>query len=487
MSEPVVIIGAGPTGLLLAIELALAGVRPVVLDRKDAPPPHSPGQAINVSTVELLDQRGLMDGLRDKGLPLPGAHFSLVWLAPDKLDAPEDRHDSSLLVPQSAVEARLAERVAELGVEVRRGYELTGLAQGDNGVVLQVAGPDGAYELHSTYLVGADGDDSTVRRLAGIGLPGSDWSFSGIVGDVRLDFGTLDPSHFGARYADVGGMYSGTPVGPDTLRVIVTEFGDEPWSSDDPVPPNELLTGVERLTGKALPSDQVLWASRFISRSGNAERYRHGRVFLAGDAAHTFFPLGGLRIGTSAQDAVNLGWKLAAELNGWAPPGLLDTYQAERRPEGERARIALDAQLALAHPPTRVAGIRAVFTELAAQPDVNRRLVRQVTGVDVRHPFAESGVADHPLLGARLPLVADIQRLLHPAKGVLIDFSAGAVDLTAAKPWAERVDSASLAPVDGIDARALLLRPDGHVAWVWSAEADDLSTALKTWFGAPDA
>ncbi len=495
MSAPVLVIGAGPAGLAVAGELALAGVGAVVIDRLAAPDPHAPGQAINVSTVELLDERGLVDGLRATTMALPGAHFSLLWLRPDGL---AESHPHGLMAPQALVEAALAERLAGSAVEVRRGHLLTGLRQDATGVTARLRGPDGEYDLRGSYLVGADGEDSTVRRLAGIGFPGNGWSFSGIVGDIGTDFATLPQVHLGARFSEAGGMYSGSPAGPGVLRIITAATDSAQRTGSGPATLDELQSEVARLTGHLLPARALLWAERFTSTTGNAERYRDGRVFLVGDAAHTFFPLGGLRLNTAVHDALNLGWKLAAELRGWAPPGLLDSYHAERHPVGARAGRVLDAQLALAHPPERVAPLRDLFAELVGYDDVNRHLLELVTGVDVRYPLDGAG-AGHPLLGRRLPhlplVTADgtdtgVAALQRRARGVLLHLASdGAVHQDAVRGWSDRVDTVAVRPSEELLAAtggaAVLLRPDGHIAWAGAGGGPSLADALKSWFGAP--
>ncbi|MFJ7906997.1 FAD-dependent monooxygenase [Kitasatospora sp. NPDC096204] len=481
-ADPVVVVGAGPTGLMLACELALAKVRTVVLDRRTEPAEHAPGQAVNAAVMQLLDQRGLGDRLRGQGMPLPGAHFSLIWLRPELLDPQPVR---GLLVPQNRLEALLEQRARELGVELRRGQEVTGLdtGTGDGPVTLRLRGADGREgELTASYLVGADGTESAVRRLAGIPFPGSGWTVEGSVGDVEVDFAQLAPNHLGAHYVDSGGVYSGAPAGPDLLRVITTGLGPAA-GSDGPVGLPELQADIKELTGRELPARELRWAERFTSVSGNAERYRHDRVLLAGDAAHSFFPLGGLRLSTCLQDAVNLGWKLAAQVNGWAPPGLLDSYHDERHPEGERARAALDAQLALMEPPGRTAGVRALVTRLAGLEEVNRHLVELVTGIDVRYavtaPGADDGQDTHPLIGRRIP---DAAPLPHDGRGLLlVPEGADGLPLTdLAAGWADRVATA-VAP-DGVPAPALV-RPDGHV--VWTTGAGEPAAALARWFGEP--
>ncbi|MFB7471305.1 FAD-dependent monooxygenase [Kitasatospora sp. NPDC056184] len=508
MSSPVIVAGAGPAGLTLAGELALAGAPVVVLDRLPAADPHAPGQAVNAATVELLDQRGLLDDLRADAIPLPGAHYALLWLHPQRLAGPREH---GLIVPQTRLEAALAERLTASGVEIRRGHGLTGLRQDAGGVTARISGPDGPYELRGSYLVGADGQDSTVRRLAKIAFPGGDWALSGLVADVETDFAALAPEHLGARLTEAGAMYSACPAGPGVLRVITatataTATGRARGAVRAPATLEELQREITRLTGWPLPAGALRWAERFTSTSGNAERYRDGRVFLVGDAAHTFCPLGGLRINTAVHDAVNLGWKLAADLNGWAPPGLLDTYHDERHPAGARAVRALDAQLALVQGPEHVGALRDLLTDLIGLDDVNRYLLELVTGTDVRHP---SPVDGHPLVGRRLPnlplVTTDGARtttaaLQRRARGILLRPGGdGRRHHDGAHRWSDRVDTVSARPTPELTAAtggaAVLLRPDGHIAWTDPAAAPAtapapgggpaLAEALRAWFGDP--
>ena len=477
VTDPVVVVGAGPTGLMLACELGLAGVRTVVLDRRAGRNDRAPGQAVNAGVVELLEQRGLAERLRDVSIPLPGAHFSLLWLQPERLTGAHTTR--GLLVAQPQLEALLEQRAVELGVDIRRGQELLDVRQSADSVTARVRTAEEEYELRGAYLVAADGADSTVRELAGIGFTDGDWNVSGTVGDVETDFSALGPGHLGAHYLDSGSVYSGAPAGPGVLRVITSRFtpGGEPGES---VALEELQDDIRQFTGQELPAPRLLWAERFTSRSGTAERYRDGRIFLAGDAAHSFFPLGGLRLSTCLQDAVNLGWKLAAELRGWAPPGLLDTYHAERHPEGVRARDALDVQLALMYPPDRAAGVRALVARLARSDEGNQYLVELVTGVDVRYDVGGPTDGPNPLIGGRLP---GSSALLHKGRGVLIvpNDASYADDAFAATVdgWADRVDTVPTATGDV----PVLLRPDGYV--VWAKGSGPLEDALKAWFGDP--
>lgn len=495
MNRTVVIAGAGPTGLMLACELGLAGVPAVVLESLAEPDRQSPSMAINASSVELLDQRGLMDELRKDSLAFPAAHFSLLWLDATKLS---DEHENSVIVDQARVEELLRKRAAELGADIRLGHQVVSVGQDENGVVVGARSTNGEYEISGQYLVGCDGADSAVRKLAGIGFPGTDPAFYGIVGDVKIDMSDLVEGQIGAFYYPSGGIYAGGPVTPGTLRVVTAEFDVEAPLSGS-VTLDELRTQLRRLTGTEFKITEVGWLARYRIATRHAERYRTGRVFLAGDAAHTFFPLGGLRLNACIEDAVNLGWKLAADIQGWASPDLLDTYQGERYPVGQRLGKATIAQVALMQTSVGVAELRELFHEFLRFEDVNQHLLELVTGLDVRYPMPyqdqSAGAEAPPLLGCRLGQVAlktaagedSSARIMHAGRGVLLDLSCGVTNLADVAGWADRIDVVTAEPTPAIEAAALLIRPDGHVAWAdpKGTDAESLRTALRTWFGEP--
>ncbi|GHH88403.1 putative oxygenase [Streptomyces sulfonofaciens] len=508
MTEPVLIAGGGPVGMMLACELGLAGVPVLVLERLAAPNERSRGMAVNSAVVELLAQRGLMESLAGDGFEFPRAHFAHIFLDPERLGT---RHPYTFAVPHSKVELRLAQRAEALGVTIRRDAELVSLDQDARGVTAVVRAADGTEErVGGSYLVGCDGGDSAVRRLAGIGFPGVDSAFHGITGDIAVEGGDKLFELLGFHQHDAG-FFTVAPAGPDLLRVTTGEF-DREVAPDTPLTRDDLYAALERITGIGLDTGTARWLAHWYAPTRQAERYRAGRVLVAGDAAHVHFPLGGQALSTGLEDAVNLGWKLAAEVRGRAPEGLLDTYHAERHPVGARACRTTRAQMALMHPMDRVGPLRDVFTELVRLDEVNAYLVEMAGGLDVRYPFAcpdgAAGAEPHPLLGTRLPdapLVTgdgatSVYRLLHSGRGVLLDLSgAGAPPAPsgpgvrrraeAAAGWSDRVAVAVAEPTDEIGAAALLLRPDGRVAWAVADAAADASpaTALRTWFGAPTA
>ncbi|MFF3625566.1 FAD-dependent monooxygenase [Streptomyces sp. NPDC002467] len=484
MSDPVIIAGGGPAGLMLAHELGLWGVDSIVLERLDSRSGRSVGQAVNTTAVELLDQRGLLEGLHEHTTPVQGTHFSLLWLDMTPL---EGRHQPALLLAQEYLEAELERQALKRGADVRYGHALAGYAQDESGVSVTVREGERTYELRGSYLVGADGENSLVRELAGIPFPGSGPASCGLVADVEIDFQDLPEIHRGARFCPVGGLYSSVPVSPGVTRVITAEFDTAlPGPSLEPTGA-ELRGSVERLNETPFPDVPVRWIRRYGGPSRVAETYQDERVFLVGDAAHTFYPLAGLRMNLVLQDAVNLGWKLAADVLGWAPADLLDTYTAERRPQGLRAAGATDTQLALIHPVEKVAPVRALVTELLKFPDANRYLLELSTGLDVSYA-PECAAAP---VGRRLPHVAlatgagasSVASMLHSGRGVFLDMTGGegAADPVAA--WADRVERVVAEPVAEIGASAVLVRPDGHVAWAGEPGDASLRPVLEQWFG----
>lgn len=498
MNAPVLIAGAGPVGLMLACETALAGVDTVVLERLAEPSGRSRGMAINGTVVELLAQRGLMDSLRGDGFEFPLAHFAHIFLDPARVPG---RHAFNFAVPHSQVQRRLAERAAELGVEIRRGVEVIGLTQDENGVQVQVRTESGTETVAGSYLVGCDGTASVVRELAGIAFPGTDSPFRGFIGDVDVEPGSPMFERLGVNQYETG-IGTVAPVGPQTLRVVTGEFEVAPADPEAPASVEELREAFERITGTAFSGTPV-WLERWTDSTRQAERYRAGRVFVAGDAAHVHFPLGGQALSTGIEDAVNLGWKLAAAVLGHAPDGLLDSYHDERHPVGARACLTSRAQTALMHPMARISPLREVFADLVRFDEVNTYLVELGGAFDVRYDLA--GAEHSALVGSRfgdVPLVAadtdtdaddaqtSLAKLLGTGRGLLLDLTSGASEAMlreTAAGWSDRVDTVAVAPSEEIAAAAVLLRPDGRVAWA-SAEAgtEGLADALAAWFGKPD-
>ncbi|WP_420038177.1 FAD-dependent monooxygenase (plasmid) [Streptomyces sp. cg28] len=491
----VVIAGAGPTGLMLACELRLAGVDVTVVEPLAQRSGESRAGGIHSRTLEILDQRGIVDRFLDEGELQPVGHFSGLYL---DFDESESRHPYPLMILQSAVERLLEERADELGARVRRACEVTGLVQDATGVTVELRS-DGtaAAPLRARYLVGCDGGRSSVRRLAGIGFPGTEATMTALIGDVEVP--DLPEDYVWVRRTPAGD-YSAIAFEPGWHRVITSEF-DRVAGRDEPVTFEQLRESMVRVAGTDFGMRNPRWVSRFSDAARQADRYRAGRVLLAGDAAHIHFPAGGQGLNMGVQDAVNLGWKLGAVVRGDAPDGLLDTYHAERHPVAERVLQNTRAQSALVRPGPQTDALREVFGALMVFDDVNRYLRHLLTALDLRYPVE----CDHPLAGRRVPDadlktpegIVGVHELLHAARPVLLALDGGAWAARAAQGWADRVEVVEAHsedahwPVPALGdvpaPAALLVRPDGHVAW--AADADEaadpsaLRTALVTWVG----
>ncbi len=464
MPVGVVIVGGGPTGLLLAGELRLGGVEAIVLEQLPAPSGLSKALGVMGRGAQTLDRRGLLDRF-DKTLqkPAPFAHFGGIPLDLTRLEC----GSPALLAPQAEVERVLAEWALELGAEVRRGHEVVGLAQTGEQVTLQIKGPDCAYDLVARYVVGCDGARSLVRKQAGIGFSGTPATQVSRFGDVTL----TDPGAVprGMRRTPTG-MFTVVPLGDGVHRVVVSEWRTGA-DRDAPVTLDDLRAATGRVLGAEVGMDRPRWLSRFTDAARQADRYREGRILLAGDAAHIQLPAGGPGMTTGIQDAANLGWKLAAQVRGRAPAGLLDTYHGERHPVGARMLSFVRAQGVMLSPGPQVDALRDLFGELLTEPATLRTVADRLMGLDIRY---ESG--DHPLVGGWAP---DVK--LSAGRPVLVDHTADHRLLAVAEGWRDRVDIVTAAA--GEKPAGILVRPDGYVAWAHESGADGLTEALARWFG----
>ncbi|MGM1061174.1 rifampin monooxygenase [Saccharothrix sp. Mg75] len=470
----VVVVGAGPTGVMLAAELGLHGVRALVLDKDAEPNGMIRALGLHARSVEVLDQRGLLDRLLPLGQrhPLGGFFAGIATPAPADLDT---AHPYVLGIPQPTVERVLTEHATEVGVEIRRGRELVGLDQDDEGVTAELA--DGT-RLRSRYLVGCDGGRSAVRGLLGVGFPGEPARHEWLLGEVEL---TTPPEEVAAVVAEARKTHRGFgagPLGDGAHRIVAPAPG---VAEDRTVPPtlDELAQAVRAVAGTDFGAHSPRRISRFGDATRLAERYRVGRVLLAGDAAHVHPPMGGQGLNLGLQDAFNLAWKLAAEVRGWAPDGLLDSYEAERRPVAADVLDTTRVQAELISPEPGPRAVRALLAELMDFEEVNRYLIEKISAIGIRYDFGDG----HHLLGRRLRDVAlgrgRLYALTHAGRGLLLD-QTGRLSV---EGWADRVDH--VVDVSGeLDAPAVLLRPDGHVAWV-GEDQRSLRDRLPTWFGAP--
>jgi 2-polyprenyl-6-methoxyphenol hydroxylase-like FAD-dependent oxidoreductase len=478
----VVIAGGGPTGLMLAAELALARVDVAIVERRASQDlAGSRAGGLHSRTIEVLDQRGIADRFLSQGKVMQVAGFAMNPL--DISDFPT-RHNYGLALSQNRIESLLAAWVDELKVPIHRGREVTGFAQDDTGVDVEVS--DGG-SLRAKYLVGCDGGRSLIRRSAGIDFPGWDPSVSYLIAEVEM---TGEPS-FGIRHGDKGINALGKLDDGKRVRVVLIEQhviqGDEPTLGD-------LREALIAVYGTDYGVHNVTFLSRFTDMARQAASYRERRVLLAGDAAHVHSPAGGQGLNIGVQDAVNLGWKLAQVVDGTSPESLLDTYQAERQPIGARVLKTTMAQTALSRGDERTNALRETMSELLKMDEPRKRYAAMMSGLDIHYDLGTG----HQLLGRRMPdldlVTANGPRrvftLLHDARPVLLNLGEpNAFDISR---WADRVRRIDAQYVGGWELplfgavsapTAVLIRPDGHVAWVGDGTDEGLRDALTTWFG----
>ncbi|GAA3517860.1 FAD-dependent monooxygenase [Actinocatenispora rupis] len=499
----VVVAGGGPVGLMLAVELRLAGVAVTVLERRTDIDPTIKAGSLNSPTIQALYRRGMLPELeaaRDENMrqfaafaaqrsggggpaiPRFAGHFGGVMLDRDTIDQDdpvlvEQAHLGTLgLVSQQQFESMLERRARDLGVDVRRGVTLTGFHDTGDGVTVDTD----SGTVTAGWLVGCDGGRSLVRKQAGFDFPGTAPEITAYQAMATLR---------GTEALEVGWHVTDTGVyayGPHPGRILVAEFDGAPRDRTEPVTPAELQAAVRRVTGVDVGVDAITSATRFTDNARQATEYRKGRVLLAGDAAHVHSPFGGQGLNLGVGDAVNLGWKLAATVRGWAPDGLLDTYTAERHPVGEWVLDWTRAQIAIMRPDPHARAIRAVVADLASRGDGATYLATRISGVWQRYDLP----GEHPLVGRSAPdlAFADGSRLadhLHDGRALLVDLRDDAGLRRSADGYADRL-TVLTATADDTDLRALLVRPDGYVAWAATDAADTgPDKYLGLWLGAP--
>ena len=469
----VIIAGGGPTGMMLASELRLHDVDTLVLEKELEPPKMVRALGLHVRSIEVMDQRGLLERFlaHGKRYPLGGFFAAIDKPAPDRLDT---AHAYVLGIPQTTTDRLLAEHAEQLGTEIRRGCELAGLSQDEDGVTAELT--EGT-QLRSRYLVGCDGGRSAVRKLLGVGFPGEASRVETLLGEMEV---VVPPEEVAAVVAEVSKTqkrFGLSPFGEGVYRVVVPADG----VAEERAAPTleEFKRQLRAIAGTDFGVHSPRWLSQFGDATRQAERYRVGRVLLAGDAAHVHPPTGGQGLNLGIQDAFNLGWKLAAQVAGWAPDGLLDSYHVERHPVAADVLNNTRAQIELMSTEPGPQAVRRLLSELMDLEEVNRYLIEKITAIGVRYDF---GHGDE-LLGRRLRDVrlkqGRLYERMHAGRGLLLDQTGG----LSVAGWADRLDHV-VDVSEELDVPAVLLRPDGHVAWV-GEDQQDLLSQLPRWFGAP--
>lgn len=483
IEHSVVVAGGGPTGLMLAGELTLAGVDVVVVERRASQEIDGPrSRGLHSRTIEVLDQRGIAGRFLAEGQAMQVQGFAHIPL--DISDFPT-RHNYGLALWQSHFERILGGWVEELEVPILRECEVTGFAQAPTGVDVQLSR---GRTVRTAFLVGCDGGRSVVRKVAGIEFPGWDPTVSSLIAEVEMS----EEPEWGIRHDAFGTQAIGRSDDGKRVGVLVTQR----YAGQRGEPTlRELRLALVEVWGRDFGAHSPTWMSRFTDMTRQAVSYRKGRVLLAGDAAHVHYPIGGQGLNIGVQDAVNLGWKLAQVVKGISPESLLDTYHSERHPVGARVLQNTLAQSALTRSGAQLDALRDTVSELLAMSAPRKRIAGMLSGLDVHYDLGEG----HPLLGRRMPDLdlrtaqgdTRVYALLHHAQPVLINFGDDRVDIA---PWADRVQRIDakyagkweLPVLGAVPApTGLLVRPDGHVAWVGDHGDSRLADALTRWFGSP--
>ncbi|MDA2807586.1 FAD-dependent monooxygenase [Nocardiopsis suaedae] len=472
-AHDVIIAGCGPTGAVLAAELRLHGIRVIVLEKGTEPVSAARIVSLHIRSIELMAMRGLLDRILAHGRrrPVGGSFAAIARPAPEDLGS---AHAYQLGIPQPVLVHLLEEYATALGAQVRRGRAVAIFGQDEEGVGVETA--DGE-RLRARFLVGCDGARSTVRKQLGVGFPGEPSRTETLMGEMEADAPQEEIAARAAEVDETGGAFSFRPIGGGTYRVIVPAAGIS--GRAEPPGLEEFARRLREVAGTDFGVHTLRWSSRFGDATRLAERYRAGRVLLAGDAAHIHPPTGGQGLNLGVQDAFNLGWKLAAQVRGQAPEALLDSYEAERRPAAADVLDNTRAQGVLLAAGPGPEAVRRLVTELMGFDAVNRRLLEKITATGIRYDF---GVGPD-LVGRRMPDLdlghGRLYGLMHLGRGLLLDRTGR----LAADGWKDRVDRVA-APAAALDAPCVLVRPDGYAAWVGD-DQEDLDAHLTRWFGAP--
>jgi 2-polyprenyl-6-methoxyphenol hydroxylase-like FAD-dependent oxidoreductase len=470
----VIIAGCGPTGAMLAAELRLHDVRVLVLEKETEPVSFVRIVSLHIRSIELMAMRGLLDRILEHGRrrPVGGIFAAIPTPAPEGLDS---AYSYLLGIPQPVIDRLLGEHAIELGAQIRRGCAVNGFEQDDEGVTVELA--DGE-RLRSRYLVGCDGARSTVRTLLGVGFPGEPSRNDTLMGELAVGAPQEEIAAKVAEIRETNKVFSLGPAGAGVYRVVVPCAA---VSEDRAEPPTleDFKQQLRAIAGTDFGVHSPRWMSRFGDATRLAERYRVGRVLLAGDAAHIHPPAGGQGLNLGVQDAVNLGWKLAAQLRGWAPETLLGTYQTERHPVAADVLDNTRAQVVLHSTEPGPQAVRRLLTELMDFDEVNRYLIEKITAIGIRYDFG----AGPDLLGRRLRDIdlkhGHLYAHLRRGRGLVLDRT----ERLTVEGWSDRVDLIA-DPTAALEAPAILLRPDGHVAWIGEHQ-QDLNDHLARWFGKP--
>jgi 2-polyprenyl-6-methoxyphenol hydroxylase-like FAD-dependent oxidoreductase len=469
----VIIVGCGPTGAMLAAELRLHDVRVLVLEKETEPTSFVRIVGLHMRSIELMAMRGLLERIVERGRQRPAGGFfaAIDKPAPEGLDS---AHAYLVGIPQPVIVHLLEDHAIKLGAHVRRGCAVTGFEPDNDGVIVELA--DGE-QLRSRYLVGCDGGRSTVRKLLGVGFPGEPSRTETLMGEMQVGVPQEEIAVKVAEISETIKPFWLRPAGVGIYSVVVPAAG----VSDRTEPPTleDFKQQLRTIAGTDFGVHSPRWLSRFGDATRLAEYYRVGRVLLAGDAAHIHPPTGGQGLNLGVQDAFNLGWKLAAQIRGWAPETLLDTYHAERHPVAEDVLDNTRAQMELLSTEPGPQAVRRLLTELMDFDEVNRHLIEKIAAIAIRYDFG----AGPDLLGRRLRDMelkpGHLYGLLHRGRGLLLDRT----ERLTVGGWSDRVDYLA-DPTAVLDVPCVLLRPDGHVAWIGDDQLD-LDDRLARWFGKP--